>query len=127
MASRLNPLTIPLLLAVAFLVVACGGGGAKMTGNPPPPPPPETVGLDARPNNATCVAPARVPAGTAIDVTDAFPGLPGIAQPVKVLVEPVANPRWFVLRKSGQLVVFDPDAATSWSTFVDLSGVVRTN
>ena len=127
MASRSNPLTIVLLFAVALLVVACGGGGAKTTGNPPPPPPRETVGLDARPNNATCVAPARAPAGAAIDVTDAFPGLPGIAQPVKVLMEPVADPRWFVLRKSGQLVVFDPDAATSWSTYVDLSGVVRTN
>ncbi len=65
MASRSNTLTIALLLAVALLVVACGGGGAKTTGNPPPPPPPATVGLDARPNNATCVAPARAPAGTA--------------------------------------------------------------
>jgi len=115
------------VFVVAMLLAGCGGGGAKTTGNPPPPPPPVTVGLDARPNNATCVAPARAPAGTAVDVVDAFPGLPVISQPVKVLVEPVANPRWFVLRKSGQLVVFDPDAATSWSTYIDLSALVRTN
>ncbi len=127
MTSRTNPLTIPSLLLIAGLVGACGGGGAKTQGNPPPQPPPEVVGLDARPDNLTCVAPARASVGAAIDVTDAFPGLPAIAQPVKVLVEPVANPRWFVLRKSGQLVVFDPDAATSWSTYVDLSAVVRAN
>ena len=44
-----------------------------------------------------------------------------------MLIEPVADPRWFVLRKSGQLLTFDPDNATSLSVFLDLSGVVRTN
>jgi uncharacterized repeat protein (TIGR03806 family) len=43
-----------------------------------------------------------------------------------MILEPVANPRWFVLRKSGQLVTFDPDNATSFSTYIDLSAVVRT-
>jgi len=131
MISHSSPFTMALVFVLVSLLGACGGGGAKTAGNPPspppPPPPPITVGLDARPNNATCVAPARAQAGTSVEVADAFPDLPAIAQPVKVLVEPVANPRWFILRKSGQLVVFDPDAATSWSTYVDLSGVVRTN
>lgn len=102
----------------------CGGSGSG--GNDTTPPPPATVGLDARPGNLTCVAPARAAIGT-IDVADAFPGLPAIGTPTKLLVEPVANPRWFVLRKSGQLVVFDPDDATTTSNFLDLSGVVRTN
>ena len=108
----------------ALLVASCGGGGSKSNNNQNPPPgnPPPTVGLDARPSNATCVAPARGAGGASVDITDAFPNLPNISQPVKVLVEPVANPRWFVLRKSGQLVVFDPDNATSVSTFLDLSG-----
>lgn len=113
-------------MAVTLLAASCGGG-SKTTGTSPPPPPPIIVGLDSRPDNATCVAPARVAAGAAVDVADAFPGLPVILQPVKVLVEPVSNPRWFVLRKSGLLVVFDPDAATVFSTFLNLSGVVRTN
>ena len=117
---------IVFVAVLALLIGGCGGGGAKTTSNPTVPPSPVIVGLDSRPNNATCIAPARAPAGLAVDVTDAFPALPVISQPVKVLVEPVAVPRWFVLRKTGQLVVFDPGAATSWSTYLDLSAVVRT-
>jgi uncharacterized repeat protein (TIGR03806 family) len=114
------------LLAVGALLASCGGGGSGGNDSPPPPPPPPvTGGLDARPDNVSCVAPARASVG-AIAVTDAFPDLPSIQTPTKVIVEPVANPRWFVLRKLGQLVVFDPDNATSVSTFLDLSGVVRT-
>jgi glucose/arabinose dehydrogenase len=44
-----------------------------------------------------------------------------------MLLEPVANPRWFVTRKTGQLVTFDPDNATVLTTHIDLSGVVRTS
>jgi len=122
-----RPATLLLLTALpGLLLSACGGGGGSgNNNNPPPPPPPVVVGLDARPDNATCVAPARAAVG-AIDVVDAFPNLPNISAPTKVLVEPVADPRWFVLRKSGQLMVFDPDNANATSTFLNLSGVVRT-
>ena len=112
-------------LLCALLLASCGGSGSKSNNNQNPPPgnPPPTVGLDARPSNATCVAPARGAGGASVDIVDAFPNLPGISQPVKVLVEPVlVNPRWFVLRKTGQLVVFDPDNANSISTYLDLSG-----
>ncbi|MDH3578530.1 MAG: PQQ-dependent sugar dehydrogenase [Gammaproteobacteria bacterium] len=81
-------------------------------------------GLDSRPDNQTCIAPPRT---TSVTTQEAFPGLPNISQPTKMLMEPVADPRWFVLRKSGQLVVFDPDNATSVSTYLDLSGVVNTS
>ena len=83
-------------------------------------------GLDARPDNQTCLAPARPTADASVSVIDPFPNLPDIAQPTKMILEPVANPRWFVLQKSGELVTFDPDDATSVSPFIDLSGVVRT-
>ncbi len=111
-------------LVCALLLASCGGGGSKSNNNQNPPPgnPPPTVGLDVRPSNATCVAPARGAGGAQVDIVDAFPNLQGISQPVKVLVEPVANPRWFVLRKTGQLVVFDPDNANIPATFLDLSG-----
>ena len=79
-------------------------------------------GLSSRPDNQTCVAPPRT---TSVTTQEAFPNLPDISGPTKMLLEPVANPRWFVLRKSGQLVVFDPDNATSVTTYLDLSGVVR--
>lgn len=83
-------------------------------------------GIDSRPDNQTCTAPARPNTNASVDVEDPFPNLPNIAQPTKMLLEPVADPRWFVLRKTGQLVIFDPDAATAVSPFLDLSAVVRT-
>ena len=108
--TSLRAWALIIFAAHGALLASCGGGGSGANTNPPPPPP-ATGGLDARLNNATCVAPARAALGT-IGFTAAFPGLPRIGSPTKVLVEPVADPRWFVLRKSGQLVVFDPDAAT---------------
>ncbi len=81
-------------------------------------------GLSERPDNQTCVAPPRT---TSVTTQEAFPNLPDISQPTKMLMEPVPDPRWFVLRKSGQLVVFDPDNATSVTPYLDLSGVVRTS
>jgi uncharacterized repeat protein (TIGR03806 family) len=112
------------LLLLAAVLGACGGSSNKGgNGNPPSPPP--VGGLDARPSNATCVAPARSTAGAQVDLVDAFPSLPAIAGPTKLLVEPVANPRWFVLRKSGQLMVFDPANAVTPSIYLDLSGVVN--
>lgn len=114
------------MLAASLSVASCSGG-AKTSENPTQnPPPPPTGGLDARPDNTACVAPARAPVAGAVDVADAFPNLPPVSQPTKVLVEPVADPRWFVLEKTGRVRVFDPDNADSLSTFLDLSGVVRT-
>ena len=86
----------------------------------------QIFGLDTRPDNQTCVAPERPDANASVSVIDPFPNLPNIVQPTKMLLEPVINPRWFVLRKTGQLVTFDPDNAISVSTYLDLSGVVRT-
>jgi len=83
------------------------------------------AGLDARPQNADCVAPDRTVGDVPIALVDAFPGLPGISDMVKVLVEPVPDPRWFVLRKTGQLLVFDPANATSTSVYLDLSDAVK--
>jgi len=78
-------------------------------------------GIDSRPDNQTCVAPARPSGDASVTITDPFPNLPFINQPTKMLLEPVANPRWFVLQKTGQVVTFDPDAATALSTFIDLT------
>ena len=118
----MNPARIALssVLLLSLLVGSCGGGSNNNNNQPPAVTPP-TVGLDARPNNATCIAPARAPGGASVDVVDAFPSLPNISQAAKVLVEPVANPRWFVLQKTGQIVVFEPDNATSTSNFLTIS------
>lgn len=86
----------------------------------------QVFGLDSRPDNQTCVAPARPGAATGIRSEEAFPNLPNINQPTKMLLEPVsANPRWFVLEKVGQIVVFDPNTANALSNYLSFS--VRTN
>jgi uncharacterized repeat protein (TIGR03806 family) len=87
--------------------------------------PVSVFGLDTRPDNQTCVAPARSTVDSTVLVVDPYPGLPNIAQPTKMLLEPVADPRWFVLQKTGELINFDPDNATSVANYMDLSGVVR--
>jgi len=127
-----------IVLACALFVASCGGGGSKSNNNQNPPGNPQpTVGLDARPDNATCVAPDRGTGSASVDIVDAFPALPSnnapqpspvsvIQQPVKLLVEPVASPRWFVLNKTGELMVFDPADPAGVSRYLDLSGFVRT-
>lgn len=82
-------------------------------------------GLDVRPDNQTCVAPPRSGAATSVAIQDAFPGLVFNA-PTKLRLEPVADPRWFVLQKSGLIRVFDPDNPfAGLTTYVDLSAVVN--
>jgi uncharacterized repeat protein (TIGR03806 family) len=106
----------------ALVLTACGGGSSAPA--PPPPvvsPPPANVGLDRRPDNLTCVAPTRPGADAGVAVTDPFPSLPFLNQPTKLMLEPVANPRWFVLLKPGQVVTFDPDDAAALTPFIDLA------
>jgi hypothetical protein len=62
---------------------------------------------------------------TGIITTDDFSSLPGLDNRPDNQ-KPGVDPRWFILRKSGQLVTFDPDNATTTSTYLDLSGIVRT-
>jgi len=123
---KLKLILLALLALTIPFITSCGGGGAQTNSNPPPPVTPPIVGLDSRPSNTACVAPARGAGGVSVDIEDAFPNLPGMPQLTKMLVEPVVNPRWFVLRKTGQLMVFDPDNANAASPYIDLSGVVRT-
>jgi uncharacterized repeat protein (TIGR03806 family) len=101
-------------------LIACNSGGSSGDDDGAP-------GLDSRPDNVTCIAPARPDGDASVAVIDAFPDLPDIEQPTKMILEPVADPRWFVLRKTGELETFDPDDATNLSTYLDLSAVVRTS
>ena len=92
------------LLMPALFLAACGGGSDGLA-----PPDPQQ-------------------GGALVAAVDAFPDLPDLAAPTKVLVEPgVLNPRWFILQKDGLLVAFDPDTATALTTFIDLTGVVSTS
>ncbi len=77
-------------------------------------------GLDDRPDNQTCVAPARPTADSSISIIDPYPSLPNLAQPVKILAEP-GGARWFALQKSGQIVTFPTTNPTSVTEYIDLT------
>jgi len=86
-------------------------------------------GLDDRPDNLTCLAPPRPTANASIAITDPYSSLPDFVQPTKLLLEPGAAGRWFVLQKPGQIMTFAADNPVSASTFMDLTTdhSIRTN
>lgn len=94
-------------LAVGVVAAFAGCDGSS-SGEPPPravtedPPPEESplAGLDQRPSNRTCVAPAAASsnAGAAISLQRVFPNL-SFDQPLAMLQAPGDDSRWFVVEK----------------------------
>lgn len=78
-------------------------------------------GLDDRPDNRTCIAPDRPTANSSVSISDPYPSLPDLVQPVKILVEPGSEDRWFALQKSGQIVTFATNNPTSVTEYIDLT------
>lgn len=144
-------------LALALLLTGCGGGGGDdggqgaqeppptspvppTTPDPPddppeePEPPAATAGLDARPSNTTCLAPARATGSTTIGTERVFPNLrfrdgAGVSRnPLLLIQAPRDRSRWFVAERFGALKVFDnnPAVATS-SMFLDIGARVESS
>jgi uncharacterized repeat protein (TIGR03806 family) len=120
MSIRPNRLS---LVAIALLLHGCHHGGGASSGNNNPPPNTPPVGLDARPSNATCVAPSKSSstAGSTIALQRVFSGV-SLSQPLAMLQAPGDDTRWFVLEKTGAVRVFanDPNVTTA-STFISLN------
>src|SRR5690606_37549895 len=119
-------------LGIASCALALGGCGGSSGDAPAPPqtPPAPIVGLDSRPTNLSCIAPAKTGtnAGTTIQLERVFPNLT-FNQPLAMLQAPGDDSRWFVLQKSDQgaattasVRVFanSPSVATT-STFLSLT------
>lgn len=84
-------------------------------------------GLDARPANPTCLAPARPDDDATATTVAAFATAPAFVQPTKLLQAPGDASRWFVLEKTGRIRVFpvsNPAAVTTW---LDFSALVNSN
>ncbi len=89
-----------------------------------------TGGLDQRPQNFSCVAPASNPsAGATIALDEVFEGLPGFNQPLDMLQQPGESSRWFVLEKPGRVRAFanDPNVAAFDNDFIDLAASFNVN
>ena len=108
------------VLAAAGCRSSSSGGGST---NPPNPP---TGGLDQRPSNLACLAPAlNTGAGGTIALTQVFtslPGTPAFSQPLGMLQAPGDSSRWFVLEKTGRVRVFQntPNVNAFDADFINL-------
>ena len=130
-----------MLLSLALLIVGCHDGGddggeaaqePPPTSPGPPQPPAPTVGLDARPSNTTCIAPARATGGS-IATERAFPNLSfkdpgtgGSRNPLLMIQAPHDSSRWFVVERFGTVRVFENNPAVAASSvFVDIAARVK--
>jgi uncharacterized repeat protein (TIGR03806 family) len=118
-ANRLGPCS---LLATSLLLLeACHGSSSDNGGGTPNPVPPgSTSGLDARPSNTMCVAPAKASVGnTAVQLERVFSNLT-FSQPLALVQPPGDASRWYVVQKAGTVRVFADAASPSATTFVTL-------
>ena len=89
--------------AIAFAALSLALAACRSSSDdpqpPPPPDPPQRSGLDGRPSNTTCVAPALADDGDAeIRRERVFANL-SFSQPLGMLQAPGDDSRWFVLEK----------------------------
>ncbi len=120
------------MLAV-LLASGCGGGSGNDApppgaGTPPPgggtPPPTAETGLDTRPANLACVAPARPDVGSGVLVQRVFPNQ-FFSQPVQMVQAPGDEAHWYVVEKSGQVFRFENRAdASARQQVIDLRAEV---
>jgi uncharacterized repeat protein (TIGR03806 family) len=86
--------------------------------------PPANSGLDARPDNTTCVAGDRPSQSVTLATERAFPSL-SFSSPILMLQAPGDGSRWFVVQQAGQVRVFANQASVASSQqFVDISARV---
>lgn len=85
-----------------------GGGGSDVTnGDSRPPPTPSEFGLDTRPSNTTCKAPARPPSTAPVQYQQVFGNL---GLPMMMAQRPGDGSRWYVARRGGLLTYFPTNA-----------------
>jgi len=79
-----------------------------------------TPGLDSRPANPSCVAPARPTSGGGIQLVRAFPNLT-FSSPILLLQAPGDSTRWFVVEQGGVVKTFaNADTAAASTVFVNI-------
>ena len=111
-------------LAFVILIAGCPSGdgsfGEPLPAQEPPPQntPPNPSGLDARPSNTTCIAPARATGSATIGTQRVFPNLTfrtqsPIRNPLLMLQAPGDASRWFVVERFGVVQVFDNNPAVA--------------
>ncbi len=76
-------------------------------------------GLDVRPSNTTCIAPARPSTTVGIRLEEAFPGLPRLNRPLMIRPLPDDPDRLFVIEQAGRVVSFRRSDPTNVTVVLD--------
>lgn len=105
-------------IALATISFGCSDGGSGSL----EPPAPVVSGLDVRPDNPSCLAPARDALVARLATPRAFPHLEFTA-PVALEQAPGDASRWFVVEQGGRIRAFDAvDSVATTRNFLDLTG-----
>ncbi len=80
-------------------------------------------GLDTRPSNATCVAPAQPTTSASVSVDRVFPSL-SFTSPVLMVQAPGEPDRWYVVEQRGTIQSFDIATPTTTTTWADLQSII---
>ena len=79
--------------------------GADAASDAPPPPTRAEFGLDVRPANATCKAPARPPSTVAVKLERVFANVQ-LAAPMMLVQAPADGSTWYAALRDGRIVSF---------------------
>jgi len=85
------------------------------------------VGLDQAPTNTSCVAPARPPSDSDVDLENAFPNL-GFFKPLRMVQRPGSSSHWYVMEQPGRIWRFPNQKNTALSSrtlFLDIRSQVQ--
>lgn len=138
---RSRAVTAPLLalaVALGIAVAHCGSDDAGDAGSLPEAgagvdggdgateaAPTSPFGLDARPANPTCKAPARPPSGAGAKIVPAFAQLPQLVDPVAIQKVP-GLAKWWVVERAGRVLSFDAvPGASQLAAALDIRGSVE--
>lgn len=121
--SNVRFLGVAVLTAATLAAFACGsseddpgtppgedgGGGDGSSGGDGAPPVPSEFGLDTRPANPTCKAPARPPSNAPIAFEEVYAAV-NLGIPMMIAQAPGNRNKWFVAQRNGNLVSFNVTA-----------------
>ncbi|MGD8566682.1 MAG: PQQ-dependent sugar dehydrogenase [Gammaproteobacteria bacterium] len=100
-----------LFYLIILVLMACSRGSDNHSGSG------LQSGLEARPPNTSCVAPAQGPLSSPeLTLEPAFPNLPAMGAVVAIRQAPGDTSQWYAALKDGRIMVFDNNENTTTAT-----------
>ncbi len=131
--STVRVLGLSAFAAVVIAAAACGDddegaapppdneAGADASTDGRPPPTPSEFGLDTRPSNKTCKAPARPPTTAPVTFQQVYANLGNLGAPMMLAQRPGDGSRWYLARRNGTLAHFPSQNPTALTTAANIN------